>query len=116
VERADGPATVEHSGGSEQLGERDFDGHADRPQGHQYSAKVVSCGHRSPDAAQLVTQAWDYFKNVQTRPEAVPLIQPEDTPAIWLNKERMEKFRPEMKKYTTTRRSEDLSRSLGVKC
>jgi aminobenzoyl-glutamate utilization protein B len=29
----------------------------------------------------------------------VPLIRPEDTPAIWLNKERMEKFRPEMKKY-----------------
>ena len=28
----------------------------------------------------------------------VPLIRPTDTPAIWLNKERMEKYRPEMKK------------------
>ena len=29
----------------------------------------------------------------------VPLIRPTDKPAIWLNKERMEKYRPEMKKY-----------------
>ena len=28
-----------------------------------------------------------------------PLIRPDDKPAIWLNKEMMEKYRPEMKKY-----------------
>jgi aminobenzoyl-glutamate utilization protein B len=49
---------------------------------------------------ELVTQAWDYFNNVQTKTKKyVPLIRPEDQPAIWLNKERMEKYRPEMKKY-----------------
>ncbi len=48
---------------------------------------------------ELVAQAWDYF-NVQTKDKKyVPLIRPEDKPAIWLNKERMEKYRPEMKKY-----------------
>jgi aminobenzoyl-glutamate utilization protein B len=49
---------------------------------------------------ELVQQAWDYFNNVQTKNKKyVPLIRPEDKPAIWLNKERMEKYRPEMKKY-----------------
>jgi aminobenzoyl-glutamate utilization protein B len=49
---------------------------------------------------ELVTQAWDYFNNVQTKTRKyTPLIRPEDQPAIWLNKERMEKYRPEMKKY-----------------
>jgi aminobenzoyl-glutamate utilization protein B len=49
---------------------------------------------------ELTVQAWDYFRNVQTKTtKYVPLIRPTDKPAIWLNKERMEKFRPEMKKY-----------------
>jgi aminobenzoyl-glutamate utilization protein B len=49
---------------------------------------------------ELVTQAWDYFNNVQTKTtKYVPLIRPEDQPAIWLNKERMERYRPEMKKF-----------------
>ena len=35
---------------------------------------------------ELVTQAWDYFKNVQTKDtKYIPLIRPEDKPAIWLN-------------------------------
>ena len=34
------------------------------------------------------------------RPERyVPLLRPEDKPAIWLNKETMDRYRPEMKKY-----------------
>jgi len=33
------------------------------------------------------------------RRKYIPLIRPTDKPAIWLNKERMEKYRPEMKKY-----------------
>ena len=49
---------------------------------------------------ELVTQAWDYFKNVQTKTvKYTPLIRPTDTPAIWLNAATMAKYRPEMKKY-----------------
>jgi aminobenzoyl-glutamate utilization protein B len=49
---------------------------------------------------ELVQQAWDYFKDVQTKDTKYePLIRAQDQPAIWLNKQTMEKFRPEMKKY-----------------
>ena len=49
---------------------------------------------------ELVTQAWDYFKNVQTKDRKyVPLIRPDDKPAIWLNEQVMAKYRPEMQKY-----------------
>ena len=48
----------------------------------------------------LVKQAWDYFNQVQTRDlKYTPLIAPEDQPAIELNKEKMAKFLPELKKY-----------------
>jgi aminobenzoyl-glutamate utilization protein B len=49
---------------------------------------------------ELVTQAWDYFKNVQTKDKKyTPLLRPDDKPAIWLNEQTMAKYRPEMKKY-----------------
>ena len=49
---------------------------------------------------ELVEQAWDYFNNVQTKDmKYVPLIRPEDKPAIELNKQIMEKYRPELKKF-----------------
>ena len=49
---------------------------------------------------ELVTQAWDYFRNVQTKNvKYVPLIRPEDKPAIWLNEQTMARYRPEMRKY-----------------
>jgi len=69
--------------------------------GIQYGAKVVALTVLDLlTRPELVTQAWDYFNNVQTKTKKyVPLIRPEDQPAIWLNKERMERFRPEMKKY-----------------
>src|SRR5213596_1437238 len=69
--------------------------------GIQYGAKVVALTVIDLlTRPELVTQAWDYFNNVQTKTRKyVPLIRPEDQPAIWLNKERMEKYRPEMKKY-----------------
>jgi aminobenzoyl-glutamate utilization protein B len=48
----------------------------------------------------LVDQAWDYFKNVQTKEiKYEPLIRPEDKPAIEMNKGIMEKYRPELRKY-----------------
>jgi aminobenzoyl-glutamate utilization protein B len=48
----------------------------------------------------LVAQAWDYFRNVQTKNQKYePLIGPNDTPATTLNAETMEKYRAEMRKY-----------------
>ena len=69
--------------------------------GIQYGAKVVALTVLDLlTRPELVTQAWDYFKNVQTKDRKyIPLIRSEDQPAIWLNKERMEKYRPEMRKY-----------------
>ena len=49
---------------------------------------------------ELVQQAWDYFRNVQTKDiKYQPFITAEDKPAIWLNKGILEKYRPEMRKY-----------------
>src|SRR2546425_13236439 len=46
----------------------------------------------------LVQQAWEYFREVQTREvKYTPLIGPADQPAIELNKEKMEKFVPELR-------------------
>ena len=48
----------------------------------------------------LVKQAWDYFRNVQTKDlQYQPLIGPEDQPAIELNREKMDAFRPRMKPF-----------------
>ena len=49
---------------------------------------------------ELVKMAWDYFNDVQTKAmKYEPLIRPQDQPAIEMNKERMAKYRDEMKKY-----------------
>jgi len=49
---------------------------------------------------ELVTAAWDYFNNVQTRTQKYePLIRPQDQPAIDLNREVMSRYREEMRKY-----------------
>jgi len=49
---------------------------------------------------EIVQQAWDYFRNVQTKDvKYTPLLRPEDKPAIWLNQKTMERYRSEMKKY-----------------
>jgi aminobenzoyl-glutamate utilization protein B len=48
----------------------------------------------------LITQAWDYFRNVQTKDiKYFPLMRPEDKPPIWMNKVLMDRVRPEMKKF-----------------
>jgi aminobenzoyl-glutamate utilization protein B len=48
----------------------------------------------------LVEQAWDYFRNVQTKETKYqPLISAEDKPAIWLNKKIMADYREPMRKY-----------------
>src|SRR6266851_1797597 len=49
---------------------------------------------------ELVTQAWDYFRNVQTKDiKYQPLIRPQDRPAIELNRDLMARFRPQMRRY-----------------
>lgn len=49
---------------------------------------------------ELIKQAWEYFRNVQTKEiKYTPLINPTDQPAIELNREKMDKFRTELKKY-----------------
>ena len=69
--------------------------------GIQYGSKVIAMTVLDlMTRPELVSQAWDYFNNVQTKNRKyVSLLRPEDQPAIWLNKERMEKYRPEMRKY-----------------
>ena len=43
----------------------------------------------------LVAKSWDYFKNVQTKDmQYKSFLRPDDKPAIWLNKETMEKYPP----------------------
>ena len=49
---------------------------------------------------ELVDRAWDYFRTVQTKTmKYEPLIRPEDTPAIELNRDIMAKYRDEMRKF-----------------
>lgn len=48
----------------------------------------------------VVAQSWDFFRSVQTADRKyTPLMRPGDRPAIWLNREIMAKYRPEMRKY-----------------
>ena len=49
---------------------------------------------------KLVADAHDYFDNIQTKTVKYhTFLQPTDEPPVWLNKEIMERFRPEMRKY-----------------
>jgi len=65
---------------------------------------------------ELVRQAWDYFRDVQTKTvQYRPLIRPQDRPAIELNARIMDKYRPLMRKYyyDPTRRTTYLEQ-LGI--
>jgi len=49
---------------------------------------------------KIISDAWDYFNNEQTKTvKYAPLIRPSDQPPIWLNREIMARYRPEMQKY-----------------
>src|SRR5688572_23015381 len=49
---------------------------------------------------KMVTDAWDYFNNVQTRTtKYVPFFAATDQPPIWLNAEIMAIYRPQMQKF-----------------
>jgi len=48
---------------------------------------------------ELIAASWDYYKNEQTKDiQYTPLIGPKDNPAVFLNKEIMTKFKPELSK------------------
>jgi len=48
----------------------------------------------------LVEQAWDYFRTVQTKDQKYqPLIDASDQPLISTNAKTMEIYRPELRKY-----------------
>lgn len=50
--------------------------------------------------AQLLADAWTYYREVQTKDvQYVPLLRPDDKPAIHLNSEIMATFRPIMQQY-----------------
>ena len=65
---------------------------------------------------QLVESARDYFDSVQGKQATYqPLIRPEDEPATWLNKETMDRFRPELAKhYYDARKYDSYLEQLGV--
>ena len=65
----------------------------------------------------LVAKSWDYFKNVQTKDmQYKSFLRPDDKPAIWLNKETMEKFRPQMQKlYYDAGKYDTYLEQLGIK-
>ncbi len=64
-----------------------------------------------------VKQAWEYFNTIQTKEiKYQPLIGEKDVPAIELNKEKMEKFAPELKKlYYDPVKYKNYLEQLGIK-
>jgi aminobenzoyl-glutamate utilization protein B len=65
---------------------------------------------------QLVPQAWDYLRNVQTKDiHYESFLGPEDQPAIEMNKEKMDKFVPQLQKfYYDSARYKTYLEQLGV--
>jgi aminobenzoyl-glutamate utilization protein B len=66
---------------------------------------------------ELVNQAWDYFRNVQSKDiKYQSFLRPEDKPAIWLNQKIMEQHRPRMKAlYYDPARYDTYLEQLGIK-
>lgn len=65
----------------------------------------------------LLTNAWKYYREEQTQTEKYePLIAPTDKPAISINKEVMEKFKPELQKfYYDPTKYKSYMEQLGIK-
>jgi len=66
---------------------------------------------------EILDKAWDYFNNVQTKTEKYKsFIRDGDTPAIWLNKAIMDKYRPQMKTmYYDPSKYDTYLEQLGIK-
>ncbi len=121
------PATFSLGGGSDDIADISwtvptitmrFPSNMPGLQGHHWSSAVTMAtpiAHKGATAGakaeamtlidlicnpDLVQSAWDYYTNEQTKNEKYyPLVNEDDVPAIELNQEIMEEFRPEMKKY-----------------
>ena len=65
---------------------------------------------------ELVQQAQDYFDNVQTRDrQYTTFLRPEDEPAIWLNRDIMEQFKPQLEElYYDPERYDTYLEQLGI--
>lgn len=49
---------------------------------------------------KIIADAWDYFRNVQTKDvKYIPFISKDTKPPVYLNKNIMDRFRPEMQKF-----------------
>jgi aminobenzoyl-glutamate utilization protein B len=66
---------------------------------------------------ELVNQAWDYFRNVQSKDvKYQSFLRPDDKPAIWLNQKIMEQYRPRMKAlYYNAAKYDTYLEQLGIK-
>jgi aminobenzoyl-glutamate utilization protein B len=66
---------------------------------------------------ELVSQAWDYFRNVQTREiHYKPLMRPEDKPPIWLNQKIMSEYRDRQRQlYFDPSKYDNYLEQLGIK-
>ncbi len=121
------PAKVPISGGSDDIGDVSwvvptvtlrFPSNIPGLQGHHWSnaiAMATPIAHKGVTAGakaeamtildfllqpELVDQAWDYFKNVQTKEETYkPMITADDVPPIYLNTSIMNQYRPLLEKF-----------------
>jgi aminobenzoyl-glutamate utilization protein B len=126
-EQLPGPVTDNHGGGSDDIGDVSWNvptvtlrypSNIPGLPGHNWAnaiAMATPIAHKGATAGAkvqamtmvdlltkpaLVQQAWDYFRNEQTKSVTYePLIRPEDKPAIHLNRAIMDRYRPEMRKY-----------------
>ena len=64
---------------------------------------------------ELVQQARDYFENQTKDRQYTTFLRPEDEPAIWLNRDIMERFKPQLEElYYDETRYDTYLEQLGV--
>ena len=66
---------------------------------------------------ELVSRAWDYFRNVQTRDiHYKPLMRPEDKPPVWLNQKIMSEYRDRQRQlYFDPSKFDNYLEQLGIR-
>jgi aminobenzoyl-glutamate utilization protein B len=124
-----GPVPIERNtgGGSDDIGDVSwavptitlrYPSNVPGMQGHHWSSAIAEAtpiAHKGATAGakvqamtmldlllkpELVQQAWDYYRNVQTKTEKyTPLASPEDKPQTWINDKAMGQYREQMRKY-----------------
>ncbi len=129
VGKLEGPVRLEDNrgGGSDDIGDVSwsvptvtlrYPGNIPGMTGHHWSSAIAEAtpvAHKGVSAGatveamtaidflvkpELVQQAWDYFRTVQSKQATYkPFPGEKDTPAIWLNGKLMQQLRPEMKKF-----------------